>query len=235
MNHKTHLTAHSGCDGTRDNSLGFVRYALGTGVDAIEVDVRRNDDGALIMAHDFHAEDAPLLRDAMRQVRLHPTARLHCDLKNPELELAVWHLAQEEGMQDRLIYSGTANAGRMALLPCAPGGVAWFLNLELVLPMIYTRAEEYLTPSASKEAMYRCRDALDRTGAVCLNTYWKIRETRLWDLARDMELPLSIWTPDDPTQLRFFFEEDVYNVTTRQVRSAMMIRATVMKEACAWA
>lgn len=37
---KTMITAHSGADGTKENSLEFVKYAMQTGADALEVDVR---------------------------------------------------------------------------------------------------------------------------------------------------------------------------------------------------
>lgn len=32
------ITAHSGADGTKENSLEFVAYAMQTGADALEVD-----------------------------------------------------------------------------------------------------------------------------------------------------------------------------------------------------
>ena len=40
MNRKTLITAHSGADGTPDNSMEFVRYALTRQADVLEVDVR---------------------------------------------------------------------------------------------------------------------------------------------------------------------------------------------------
>ncbi len=42
---KTLITAHSGADGFADNSLAFVDYALHSGADAVEVDVRRGAAG----------------------------------------------------------------------------------------------------------------------------------------------------------------------------------------------
>ena len=36
----TNITAHSGSDGTPDNSMEFVHYALTTSADALEIDVR---------------------------------------------------------------------------------------------------------------------------------------------------------------------------------------------------
>lgn len=46
------ITAHSGCDGTEDNSLEFVTYALRSEAGCLEVDVRKGQDGDLILSHD---------------------------------------------------------------------------------------------------------------------------------------------------------------------------------------
>lgn len=46
------ITAHSGADGTKENSLEFVAYAMQTGADALEVDVRMGENGILILSHD---------------------------------------------------------------------------------------------------------------------------------------------------------------------------------------
>ena len=52
------ITAHSGCDGTPDNSMEFVRYALASEGNCLEADIRRNRDGELILSHDETAEEA---------------------------------------------------------------------------------------------------------------------------------------------------------------------------------
>ena len=44
------ITAHSGCDGTPDNSMEFVRYALASEGNCLEADIRRNRDGELILS-----------------------------------------------------------------------------------------------------------------------------------------------------------------------------------------
>lgn len=44
---ETMITAHSGADGTKENSLEFVAYAMQTGADALEVDVRMGENGIL--------------------------------------------------------------------------------------------------------------------------------------------------------------------------------------------
>ena len=56
MSSKTLITAHSGADGTPDNSMEFVRYALTLPVDAFEVDVRRCADGTLSLGTRQHRQ-----------------------------------------------------------------------------------------------------------------------------------------------------------------------------------
>ena len=58
------ITAHSGADGTKENSLEFVAYAMQTGADALEVDVRMGENGILILSHDKTDEDAKISGDA---------------------------------------------------------------------------------------------------------------------------------------------------------------------------
>ena len=90
-----HITAHSGCDGTPDNSLEFVRHALQTNADALEVDVRKTKDGILAISHDaiLDDQDAPAL-DAVFALVAQTDKWINCDLKEPDLENAVIDLAR---------------------------------------------------------------------------------------------------------------------------------------------
>ena len=47
---KTLITAHNGADGTPEGSLEYVRHALSTDADVLEIDIRRLPDGTLIFA-----------------------------------------------------------------------------------------------------------------------------------------------------------------------------------------
>jgi len=75
------ITAHSGADGTKENSLEFVAYAMQTGADALEVDVRMGENGILILSHDKTDEDAVRLADVFRMMGKYPGMRINCDLK----------------------------------------------------------------------------------------------------------------------------------------------------------
>lgn len=63
----TLITAHSGCDGTPDNSLEFVKHALSCGVDAFEIDVCCRD-GRLFMSHDTTDLECPGLDEGIYNI-----------------------------------------------------------------------------------------------------------------------------------------------------------------------
>ena len=102
------ITAHSGADGTKENSLEFVAYAMQTGADALEVDVRMGENGILILSHDKTDEDAVRLADVFRMMGKYPGMRINCDLKECGLEVAVRQLALISGLKtEQILYSGS--------------------------------------------------------------------------------------------------------------------------------
>ena len=104
MSSQTMITAHSGADGTPDNSLVFVRHALTLPVDALEVDVRRGADGAPALGHDAAGSDAPRLDEVFALVQAHPSMQINCDLKEPGLEETVYRLALSHGLGGRVVF-----------------------------------------------------------------------------------------------------------------------------------
>ena len=107
------ITAHSGCDGTPDNSMEFVRYALGSEGDCLEVDIRKNQNEELILSHDETVEGAVKLSQVFELLKEKPEKKINCDLKTPGLEVSVYQLAKEYGVERQLIYSGTVGISFM--------------------------------------------------------------------------------------------------------------------------
>ena len=137
MSDKTLITAHSGSDGTPDNSLACVRYALSTAADAFEVDVRRLSDGTLALGHDVADHTAPTLREVFTLAAAKPGVRVNCDLKERGLEPDVAALAAECGMAGRLIFSGSVDVNIFAAHPELHDCAEVYLNIEEYVPDLY--------------------------------------------------------------------------------------------------
>ncbi len=210
---RTLLTAHSGCDNTPDNSMAFVRYALTLPVDCFEVDIRRGKTGALILAHDESGGGTPL-QEAFVALSGHPRMKINCDLKEPGLESAVYACAEEMGVADRLVFSGTVQKCDVIQK------VDWYLNIELLFPGISAFSD-----IAPAEALSRVESGMRETGAVCLNTHYSIVETPLYAMLAARGIPLSLWTPSEEPLLRRFLADGVANITTRAAKRACDLRA----------
>ena len=78
------VTAHSGCEGTPDNSLEYIEKALALQVPVLEVDVCVRNDGTPVLLHAQTAGDGEgvLLEDALRRIaEASAFARVNLDLK----------------------------------------------------------------------------------------------------------------------------------------------------------
>lgn len=224
----TRLTAHSGCDGTKDNSLDFVRYALALGIDCLEADIWMDSRGELVLSHDEPTpadEDRNIttLSEAFALLAASPGIRMNCDLKAFGLEWPVWQAAAACGVADRLVYSGTVSPEAFKLHPEMRSGVSWFYNLELAFPELRPTSRDLNDSAYAGKVVQELRSILNDTGACCLNLSVQFRTTPLWVALREAGIPLSVWTPDDPAVIRALLSEGTAAITTRNAAQALAI------------
>lgn len=217
---QTNWTAHSGADGTPDNSLQFIRYALGTQADALEIDIRRNPcTGELALGHDSVEEHLLTLREVFVQASGHPVMKINCDLKEPELEQQVLALAEQTGMTQRLILSGTVDITHIPDAAFRAQQVYW--NLEEQIPGY---EEQYRRdPSFRLEAMeqmcHMCREA----GVQVINVWEGCVDSQVLDIVRRHQMKLSVWTVNSESRMAWFRDQGIYNITTRRIAQALTL------------
>ena len=217
---QTNWTAHSGADGTLDNSLQFVRYALGTQADALEVDIRRHPcTGELVLGHDTVGEHPLTLREVFEQAGRHPFMKINCDLKEPALERQVLTLAQQSGMTDRLILSGTVDVAHIPDAAFRAQQVYW--NLEEQIPGYEEQCLR--NPAFRLEAMKQmcrlCREA----DVQVINAYEGFVDRQVLDMVRRHQLKLSVWTVNTVSRMAWFRDQGVHNITTRRIAQALAL------------
>lgn len=185
------ITAHSGCDSTGDNSMAFIEYALGLPVDALEVDVRRNARGELVLAHDEPPEDAVSLAEVFDLLRARREKRINCDLKQKGLEADVAALAQKQGTAGQLIFTGDVNPALFRRGLAQYPGVIWYANLETLLPD-FGRWQKSGPSQADIDA--RLETVLTKMAAYetsGLNWHFSLAE-RVWERARALGVGASV-------------------------------------------
>ena len=223
--HRTLIAAHSGCDGTPDNSIAFMTFALALDVDAIEVDVRMDNAGRLVMAHD--AGDPPgCFETALDMLRGCPGKKMNCDLKQDNLEQAVWALAMSKGVARQLLYSGEVSRDWMLR---NTGKAAWYLNIERLFPERYHQPHLLADEAFCREVVNKVTAEIAETQADCLNICYKLYDSVLGSLLRAKRVPLSVWTPSDDHEVTYFIKEGVYSLTTRRAAFACAERARFLR------
>ena len=201
------ITAHSGADGTKENSLEFVAYAMQTGADALEVDVRMGENGILILSHDKTDEDAVRLADVFRMMGKYPGMRINCDLKECGLEVAVRQLALISGLKTE---------------SCIWRDVEVFWNIEEYLPDIYKEQKEDLL---FEQAAYKISRACRKYGIHTVNVNEKIATEEFIRVTGENDIDLSVWTVNDEERFRELLGQGVKNITTRNVKMACEVRS----------
>jgi len=215
MKYNTMITAHTGADGTPDNSLEYVRYALTTPADAFEIDIRDRGDGALVLTHDL-ADDGlvPLLSEALELAGKVPAMRINFDHKEPGLSAPLFRLLQEYGMEKRAIWSGSVDLPFLRECPDVLRDVEVFLNLEEIVENLYFNYREIpdFDVTAAERAIAVCRE----TGIRVVNVNHILVTRRLIELLREEKIGVSAWTVNDLPDMEYFLTHEIYNITTRR-------------------
>ena len=100
------VTAHTGCEGTADNSIEAIERGYLSGADIVEFDVHFNSKGEPVLAHDYAADDSVKLKDAFDLIAKYDDLRVNVDCKTVDNLKAIVATAEECGVKDRIFYTG---------------------------------------------------------------------------------------------------------------------------------
>lgn len=217
---RTMITAHSGSDGTTDNSVEFLEYAARCDADAFEIDVHPRPGGGFYLSHDYTDDPCPDLNTAFTILR-GSGKLINCDLKQPEMELGVLSLAQRHGVADQLLFSGSVsltilrqnNAVRERTL----------FNITPVLPEVMAHHNSGVQPTEEElHALIRvCRDS----GIKVINIPFTLCTDDTLALLKANEIQVSAWTVNDGSIAQRLLEKDIFNITTRKPKALCKLRS----------
>ena len=216
------ITAHSGADGFQDNSLAYVRYALASGADCLEVDVRRGADGKLMLGHDAADAALPSLEEVFTLLAETPRMGINCDLKEPGLEEAVCALAEAKGLAGRVLLTGTVDMRRWTARHELHEIASLWANIEELLPDFdKERLKEPACREQAAEAAVRlCREL----GIDTVNSWYGLADEAFLERFRRAGIALSLWTVNEEEALRRYLRAGVRSITTRKLKLALALR-----------
>lgn len=211
------ITAHSGCEGTPDNSIEHIRTALSCGAEMFEIDVHEHG-GVLYLTHN-RLEDytgCPTLAQCFELAAAHPTMCINCDVKTFGLTAPVIELAKQYGMESRILFTGSVAPDERPLLNASLSD--WWLSL-----WCSDHEEEDL---ANACRTYRELDNLYRI----INLDQKMVNDRVVRTMKETGHTLSVWTVNTEEGLRRIMNTGAAaNITTRIPKLALAIRKEIFR------
>ena len=231
MTDKVMITAHSGCEGTPDNSPESILKGIEAGADCIEIDIRMDPEGALWLTHneieDYSA--ALPLETAFRMI-MEGGAAVNCDLKEENLLYPVLEAAEAAGIpREKLIFTGSVNLSLLAADPALVKRARFFLNMDQIfrfllkgapLPENWDERGAFFDGHAEAIA-----ELVKRLGAEGINPSFKMMTPERLAVSHSLGIGLSLWTINEEEDQERFLREGLINMTTRNVVSAVRIRS----------
>ncbi|OON99328.1 MAG: hypothetical protein ATN35_13170 [Epulopiscium sp. Nele67-Bin004] len=204
------ITAHSGCEGTPDNSLEFVEYALTAGVDAFEIDIRKVD-GELIISHDVPTDDSRVyLKDVFELANTKSEIGINCDLKDAGIELEVLNLAKN--YNNPIMFSGTVALDKVKEIETQNSTT--YLNVECIIDGFYDDKDKNNHIEIKDDELQKIISTMTGLGATTLNIHFNAYTKELETQLAKHNIQMSLWTPNTTEQLAPLMKANVRNITT---------------------
>lgn len=195
------LTAHTGCEGTVDNSLEAITKGFECGADIVEFDINFNAEGVPVLAHDKALENSVTLDEAFSLIAGYGNLKVNVDCKTTQNLKAIVLSAEKHGVLDRIFYTGIEEKDVDAVKAQTPD-VAYYLNT----PVKKSRNRSYLISLADK---------VEAHGAVGINMNHKNCSKELVSVFHERGLLVSIWTVNSEMDMLKKLPLGADNITTR--------------------
>lgn len=196
-------TAHTGCVGTKDNSLQAIEAGAKHGADIIEFDLNFLPDGTPVLSHDKPKGKEITLEDAFKKVCEYESLLVNIDIKSVVNLKAVYPLAEKYGLTDRIFYTGV-NANFLEAVKNDSPRVSYYLNCNVAKPSKQT--DEYLKKIVKE---------VKESGAIGINFNKANATKKLVEAFRENGLLVSIWTVNKEKDMYKIILLSPDNITTR--------------------
>ncbi len=231
------VTAHSGCENTKPNSLEFILAAIDCGADAAEIDVRITKDRIPVLSHDNYYKTSYFtgvksiaetgyadlkgivsLSDALGKTA-GKNIQLNLDIKDFSCIAEVMGILAKTGSERRCVFSGYTAQQAASLKTLYPdAGFMVNISEEFIPENVIA-----LYKSDKKSYIDYLTDIYRRSGGICLNMGFDFCDAEIVDILRKRYVPVSLWTIDDIGLMKAYAKSGVYSVTTRNVKKLLEI------------
>ncbi len=210
------VTAHSGCEGTAENSVQSIKKAAEIGADIVEIDIRFTTDGTPVLSHDAPVGGETTLEEAFEEISKYKNLLVNLDIKETTYLEAITPLAEKFSLTDRIFCTGIFESDVTAVKAKTPY-IKYYLNKDLRRSIFQTKG--YIQNI--------CRN-IKKLGALGLNAYYGKVTDKLASELHKNGLELSLWTVNKTEDMEKVLLLEPDNITSRH--PSELIRILSKKE-----
>ena len=196
------LTAHTGCEGTEDNSLEAIKVGYEKGADIVEFDLNFDASGMPVLSHDEAENNSVALEEAFKFIGEYDSLKVNVDCKKTDNLKAVVTLSEKYGVRDRIFYTGIEEKDIPAVKEQTPD-VEYYLNVP----------EKEI--GQDEKSLSALADKVKSLGAVGINMKYTRCSAKLVEIFHSKGLLVSVWTVNSKSAMRRILPLGVDNITTR--------------------
>ncbi|MBO4338406.1 MAG: glycerophosphodiester phosphodiesterase [Clostridia bacterium] len=198
------VTAHSGCNGTKDNTIESLREAINSGAQILELDILDDENGNVLMTHDYESgKEYPSFEEGLRFIKENSDdIKVNVDLKRSSASFAADEIIRSLGMEDRCFFTGVNEKDVPAVASTV--SIPYYINIRSSLKEMFD--EEYWISVASR---------INALGGVGINSNFRLITKKGVEICKKNSLLVSVFTPDSETELNYALTLSPDNITTR--------------------
>lgn len=201
------VTAHTGCEGEKDNTLASIEAGVKANADIVEIDLSCLHDGTPVLCHDQPktnkmSKALPSLLSAFLMLK-DLDVKMNVDVKTTSCLAETAELAKKCGVEDKIFFTGLEEKDIPAAKEKAPG-IPYFLNVSS--SRLKKNSSAYIDTLIEK---------VKSCGAIGINLKYVRCSKLLVEKFREAGLLVSVWTANEEEEMWQCLSYEPDNITTR--------------------
>ncbi len=197
------ITAHTGCEKSKDNTIDSLNIGCTSGADIVEFDLNFDSQGNAVLSHNTPVAGCVTLDEAFKCIAGYEKIMVNVDVKKTDNLKAVVDCAEKYSLTERIFYTGIGKEYVSAVKQQTPS-VSYYLNV--AVDGRRKKDAEYLISLA---------DLVEQQGAVGINLNKKGCSKKLVEIFHQRNLLVSVWTVNNKFEMRKILSLAPDNITTR--------------------
>ncbi len=197
------VTAHTGCEKSKDNSIDSLKVGCTSGADIVEFDLNFDSQGNAVLSHNAPVGGCATLDEAFGCIAKYEKIKVNVDVKKTDNLKAVVACAEKYLLTERIFYTGIQQKDVSTVKQQTPS-VSYYLNV--AVDRKRKNNIEYLNSLA---------DLVEQQGAIGINLNKRGCSEKLVELFHERNLLVSVWTVNNRLEMQKIISLAPDNITTR--------------------